>query len=123
MQGWQDEPMHITASEQQPGPSQDPRCLAVAVNNFPDAPGNRTLDSNPISATWYLVSWGKLLLPLEPHILIHKMKAVLSTLKCCWDFPCGSAGKESTCMGWEDPLEKGKATHSSVLAWRVPWPV
>ena len=26
-------------------------------------------------------------------------------------------------LGWEDPLEKGKATHSSVLAWRVPWPV
>ena len=23
-------------------------------------------------------------------------------------------------MGWEDPLEKGKATHSSVLAWRSP---
>ena len=25
------------------------------------------------------------------------------------------------CLGWEDPLEKGKATHSSILAWRVPW--
>ena len=83
-------------------------------------------------------------------------------------FPCGSAGKESTCsadlgsisglgrspgegkgyplqyswaslvaqlvknppamqeiwvrsLGWEDPLEKGKATHSSILAWRIPW--
>ena len=23
--------------------------------------------------------------------------------------------------GWEDPLEKGMATHSSVLAWRIPW--
>ena len=23
-------------------------------------------------------------------------------------------------MGWEDPLEKGMATHSSVLAWRIP---
>ena len=37
-------------------------------------------------------------------------------------FPCGSAGKESACnvgdlgLGWEDPLEKGKATHSSILA-------
>ena len=39
-------------------------------------------------------------------------------------FPCGSAGKESACnagdlgsipLCWEDPLEKGKATHSSVL--------
>ena len=23
--------------------------------------------------------------------------------------------------GWEDPLEKGKATHSSILTWRIPW--
>ena len=35
-------------------------------------------------------------------------------------FPCGSAGKESTGnagdLGWEVPLEKGKATHFSILA-------
>ena len=44
-------------------------------------------------------------------------------------FPCGSAGKESAsnvgdlglALGWEDPLEKGKATHSSILAWKIPW--
>ena len=24
-------------------------------------------------------------------------------------------------LGWEDPLEKGMATHSSTLAWRIPW--
>ena len=24
-------------------------------------------------------------------------------------------------LGWDDPLEKGKATHSSFLAWRIPW--
>ena len=24
-------------------------------------------------------------------------------------------------LGWEDPLEKGKAAHSSILAWRIPW--
>ena len=33
--------------------------------------------------------------------------------------------KESSCnagdVGWEDPLEKGMATHSSVLAWKIPW--
>ena len=42
-------------------------------------------------------------------------------------FPGGSAGKESACnvgdLGWEDPLEKGKAAHSSILAWRIPWTV
>ena len=24
-------------------------------------------------------------------------------------------------LGWEDPLEKGIVTHSSILAWRIPW--
>ena len=24
-------------------------------------------------------------------------------------------------LGWEDPLEKGKATHSRILAWRITW--
>ena len=26
-------------------------------------------------------------------------------------------------LGWKDPLEKGKATHSSILAWGIPWTV
>ena len=26
-------------------------------------------------------------------------------------------------LGWEDPLEKGKATNSSILAWRIPWTI
>ena len=25
------------------------------------------------------------------------------------------------CLGGEDPLEQGMATHSSILAWRIPW--
>ena len=24
-------------------------------------------------------------------------------------------------LGWEDPLEEGMATHSSIVAWRIPW--
>ena len=43
-------------------------------------------------------------------------------------FPGGSDGKASACnagdwvrsLGWEDLLEKEMATHSSILAWRVP---
>ena len=46
-------------------------------------------------------------------------------------FPGGSADKETTCNagdlgsipGGEDPLEKGKATHSIIVAWRVPWTI
>ena len=26
-------------------------------------------------------------------------------------------------LGWEDSLEKGKATHSSILVWRIPWTI
>ena len=26
-------------------------------------------------------------------------------------------------LAWEDPMETGKATHSSILAWRIPWAV
>ena len=26
-------------------------------------------------------------------------------------------------LGWEDPLENGKADHSSILAWRIPWTI
>ena len=49
-----------------------------------------------------------------------------------WDFPGSSAGKESTysagdtelqlrSLGQEELLEEGMATHSSILAWRIPW--
>ena len=46
-------------------------------------------------------------------------------------FPCGSAGRVHLHCGrpgfgpwvWEDPLEEGKAPHSSVLAWRIPWTI
>ena len=32
-----------------------------------------------------------------------------------------SAGDPGSTLGWEDPLEKGMATYSSILAWRIPW--
>ena len=45
-------------------------------------------------------------------------------------FPGSSDSKEESAwnagdwiqfLGWEDPLEKGMATHSRILAWRIPW--
>ena len=45
-------------------------------------------------------------------------------------FPGGASDKEFACqcrrheillLGWEDPLEEDMATHSSILAWRIPW--
>ena len=32
-----------------------------------------------------------------------------------------NAGDLSLIPGWEDPLEKAMATHSSILAWEIPW--
>ena len=47
-------------------------------------------------------------------------------------FPGGASGKEPDCqcrryetrvqsLGWEGPLKEGMATHSSILAWTIPW--
>ena len=59
---------------------------------------------------------------------------ILFAIKICfclssWGFPGGSVVKNPPAiqetrvpsLGWEDPLEKEMATHSSVLAWRIPW--
>ena len=56
------------------------------------------------------------------------------TMISLWDlgFPGGTSGKEPSCqrkrhetrvqsLGQADALEKGMATHSSILAWRIPW--
>ena len=50
------------------------------------------------------------------------------TIPVFMGFPGSLDGKEFTCnavdlgliLGWEDPLEEGKATHSGILAWRIP---
>ena len=78
---------------------------------------------------------GGLLLSSLGHWLDSGSKKVLQVL----GFVGVSAAKESTCkrkknlpamretwvlsLGWEDPLEKGTATHSSILAWKIPWTV
>ena len=41
---------------------------------------------------------------------------LVKNLPAMWETWIGS-------LCWEDPLEKGKATHSSILAWRIPWTV
>ena len=56
---------------------------------------------------------------------------ILDIVTYSMGFPGDSAGKESACnaetwvlsLGWEDPLGKGTATHSSILAWRISWTV
>ena len=50
-----------------------------------------------------------------PHFLI--------TMAVAQRFKCLPAMQETRfrSLGWEDPLEEGMATHSSILAWRIPW--
>ena len=63
--------------------------------------------------------------------LVTNKSRLTDTENRFWCFPDSSVGKESACMqetpgsvpGWEDPLEKGKTTHSSTVAWRSPWTV
>ena len=45
--------------------------------------------------------------------LVVQLVKNLSSMQKTWDQP----------LGWEDPLEKGKATRSSILAWRIPWTI
>ena len=60
-----------------------------------------------------------------------QLKRLSSSSKKRQGFPGGSAGKESACnaetwvqfLSWEDPLGEGMATHSRILAWRIPWTV
>ena len=57
------------------------------------------------------------------------MKFFIKELRYEEDVSGGSAVKNSACqqetqvqpLGWEDTLEEEMATHSSILAWRMPW--
>ena len=42
--------------------------------------------------------------------VVHMVKILLSVQETWVQF-----------LDWEDPLEEGMATHSSILAWRIPW--
>ena len=65
------------------------------------------------------------------YLILERKKGKLQTNM---GFPGGVSGKEHTCqcrrlnkealvptLGWEDPLEEGMATYSSILAWRTSW--
>ena len=60
--------------------------------------------------------------------IINHFTVYYSTVFVSMGFPGGSGDKESAAMweiwvrslSWEDPLEEGMATHTSILAWRMP---
>ena len=60
---------------------------------------------------------------------VYVQMANFSVLKHALNFPVAQTVKNVPAMqetrvrslGWEDPLEKGMAIHSSILSWRIPW--
>ena len=100
---------------------------------------------SPCSSHLECSKWQVLIISLLRVVLILNISSLfqrqdfifsLTTLKIKTEFlrgfPGGSVVKKPPAMqetqemwiqflGWEDPLEKGIATHSSILAWRIPW--
>ena len=96
----------------------NPRYTAQIVKNPPAVQECRRLQFDP----WVeKIPWRREWL-LTPIFLPAKLNGQRS-------FPGGSDGKELTCdvgdlipsLSWEDPVEEVMATHSSILAWRIPW--
>ena len=71
-----------------------------------------------LSATYWLCDFG-MLYDFFKHHFIHPIEASLGA-QMVKNLP---AVQETwvRSLGWEDPLEKEMVTHSSVLAWRMPW--
>ena len=63
---------------------------------------------------------------MQENVVTHWRRDTLPT-PVFLGFPGGSDSEEYACseedLGWEDPLEKGTATHFSILTWRIhsPW--
>ena len=63
-----------------------------------------------------------LLLPLPRIFSLHRAKCASPVAQLVKN-PLAMRETWARSLGWEDPLEKGKATHPSILAWRIPWTV
>ena len=61
----------------------------------------------------FLVSYSLPLVNLSIYSLVAQLVKNLPAMQETW----------VQSLGWEDPLEKGMATYSSILAWRIPWTV
>ena len=55
------------------------------------------------------------------YLDINKIKIETSLVAQMVKRPLAMQETQVQYLGWEDPLEKGMATHSSTLAWKIPW--
>ena len=80
----------------------------------------------------YIISQGpfwvlSIKIPLQSPTPTGGLPSVFGSGYSTYGLPCCLSGKDFACnagdagsLGWEDPLEKGPATHSSILAWKIP---
>ena len=69
----------------------------------------QSMESRRLWHSWLTKEWQQNN-PLSASLVAHVVKNLLTVQETrIWS------------LGWEDPLEKGMATHSSILAWRIPW--
>ena len=73
---------------------------------------NPMSDSEIIASIYFFLSTTFSILILDLVLVAQLVK----NLPAMWETSVQS-------LGWEDPLEKGKASHSIFLAWRIPWTV
>ena len=80
-------------------------------------------------APWLFITWDNAFSFLLESVWFGFSVTIWENTLTQYSIPGGSDGKESACnqetwvwsLGQEDPLEKGITTHSSILAWRIPW--
>ena len=52
---------------------------------------------------------------------LYQFKSISSAIEWLGKESACNAGDPGPILGWADPLEKGMATHTSILAWRISW--
>ena len=91
-----------------PNPGIKPRSPALQADTLPsEPPGNTTIQKHQFfSSAFFIVQLS--------HPLASLVAQMVKYLPAMWETRVQP-------LGQEDPLEKGTATHSRILAWRIPW--
>ena len=79
-----------------------------------------------IAVNWYLIVdliWISLMIIAVKHFFIYLLAIWASLVAQLVRNPPAMRETWLRSLGWEDPMEKGKATHSSVLTWRISWTI
>ena len=95
-----------------PNPGIEPGSLALPADSLPSAPLGKSIELDTVSIVTILIfgfffySLGR----LESSLVAQMVKHLLAMRET-----------QVRSLGWEDLLEKGTATHSSILTCRIPW--